>query len=75
MKITIEGEPKEIADLVLELQDRREDVSADNLSEAIIGRFQDLQKQAWQKHIAAVRSPEETMHTLTIDEMPPLFIE
>lgn len=48
MKITIDGDPKEIAALVLELQERQTDASPDELTTQIICRLQERQDQVSQ---------------------------
>lgn len=48
MKITIDGDPKEIAALVLELQERQTDASSDELAIQIIRRLQERQDQVLQ---------------------------
>ena len=68
MRISIKATPKEIAALVLELQERRGSVDAEEVAENVIQRILEQRDKVMIGFMSDQSQEEKCVHTLTIDE-------
>lgn len=69
MRISIEATPKEIAALVLELQERRGCVDAEEVAENVIQRILEQRDKVMIGFMSDQSQEEKSVHTLTMDEV------